>query len=136
MIMRNLAILRKIKDSKPLSDKEAADLLEQLDYDPLSIATEKVKEDVILRGVSGSGYKGAAVKIVTMLGAKGLSGDYVFIVNCDDRYILEKNSATDESICRFLVAITRTRKRLTIFSSKTELPTFVGWLKPELLHIV
>ncbi len=131
-ITRNLRILKKLKNGKSLSDKEANDILDELDYDALHIAAEKVREEVVLPSVSGVGFKNAAVKIVTMLGAKGLSGDYVFIVNCDDRYILEKNSVTDASICRFLVAITRARKKLTIYSSKEEIPTYVKWLKPEL----
>lgn len=131
-ITRSLRILKKLRNGKSLSDKEASDILDELDYDALHIAAEKVKEEVVLPSVSGVGFKNAAVKIVTMLGAKGLSGDYVFIVNCDDRYILEKNSVTDASICRFLVAITRARKKLTIYSSKEEIPTYVKWLKPEL----
>jgi len=35
---------------------------------------------------------------------------------------------TDGSICRFLVAITRAKERVCIYTGKNEYPTYVEWI--------
>lgn len=134
-IVRVLRILKKLRDGRDLSHKESVDLVGEFGFEPLPIAVAKVREEVVLSGVSSAGHKNTTIKIVTMLGAKGLSADYVFIVNSDDRYLLDRKVATDASICRFFVAITRTQKRLIIYSAKKELPTYVQWLSSDFIEI-
>ena len=72
-----------------------------------------------------------SIKITTILGSKGLSSDYVFMVNFDDKFLLEKGKITDEKICNFLVALTRARKRLFIYTSSKQVPIFVEWIGEE-----
>ena len=65
------------------------------------------------------------------LGSKGLSCDYVFLVNFDDRFLIPKSGLTDECVNKFLVALTRSRKKTFIFSQPLSEPTFVSWIDPE-----
>ncbi|MGI6595429.1 MAG: 3'-5' exonuclease [Candidatus Ratteibacteria bacterium] len=68
------------------------------------------------------------MKITTILGAKGLTSDYVFLVNFDDKYILKKDKITNESIQNFLVSLTRAKRQLHIYASQTGLPIFLRWI--------
>ena len=68
-----------------------------------------------------------------MLGAKGLTRDYTFLVNFDDRFLLDRSNdnlmkITDGGICKFLVALTRAKERVCIYTSKDEYPTYVKWI--------
>ena len=68
-----------------------------------------------------------------MLGAKGLTRDYAFLVNFDDRFLLDRGNGntmkiTDNSICKFLVALTRAKERVCIYTGKDEYPTYVKWI--------
>ncbi|MGV8058949.1 MAG: hypothetical protein AB2L12_13150 [Smithellaceae bacterium] len=56
-----------------------------------------------------------------------------FLVNFDDRFLLDRDidnsmKITDGSICRFLVAITRAKERVCIYTGKNEYPTYVEWI--------
>jgi superfamily I DNA/RNA helicase len=53
----------------------------------------------------------------SLVGAKGLSGGYVYIVGCNDTHLPRDPSAiTDEEVCCFLVALSRTRKECQLVS--------------------
>jgi len=133
------ATLRKIKNRAEVDEAAMATALTILGYDPAKIAQSKIREELTERTTPKNIYKHAPIKIVTMLGAKGLTRDYTFLVNFDDRYLLERGDdralhVTDGSICRFLVALTRATKRVAIYTSKEEHPTFVQWLAYDLLE--
>lgn len=123
-----LGVLKKLRDNKELNNGESELIFGEFDYDPIKTTTRKIKEEVLLRSTTGSGYRNVPIKIVTLLGAKGLTRDYVFLVNFNDRFVLDKGKATDKSICSFLVALTRARKRLTIYNDEKDIPTFLQWI--------
>ncbi len=124
-----LRVLKKLKDNKNISQAEAELIFSELNFDPIQTTIEKIKDEILSNNVTGVGYKNIPIKIVTMLGAKGLTRDYVFLVNCDDRFILDKGNPTDENICKFLVSLTRAKKKFTIFSSNNdETPIFLQWI--------
>ena len=50
----------------------------------------------------------------SLVGAKGLSAEHVFIVGLNDRHLPSK--AGDDEICGFLVGLSRTRKRCHLIS--------------------
>jgi superfamily I DNA/RNA helicase len=53
----------------------------------------------------------------SLVGAKGLSGGYVYIVGCNDTHFPRNpNAITDEEVCCFLVALSRTRKECQVIS--------------------
>ena len=76
------------------------------------------------------GIKNIPITITTIPRSKGLSGDYVFITNFDDNYYIEnkKKGISDIDVFKFLVALTRTKKKLFLISSKKEIPTFLKWI--------
>ena len=127
-----LRILKKIKDNKQITEKEAETIFDEFKYNPTEITVEKIKREIISSTVPDGSYKSIPIKIVTMLGAKGLTSDYVFLANFDDRFILDRGMITDENVCKFLVALTRAKKRLTIFSAQKDTPTFINWLQKDL----
>jgi superfamily I DNA/RNA helicase len=77
-------------------------------------------------------HQAVKIKLTTILGSKGLSYDYVFMVNFDDTYLLpQSGEIDDESINKFLVALTRSRKKISIYTSKNTEPVFVDWISAE-----
>lgn len=81
---------------------------------------------------------GPLVKITSFEGAKGMSAQYVFLIGMQSGDI--PRSATDVQdieICRFLVGMTRTKKKCSIltterFGKDFKQPSeFLSWIKPE-----
>ena len=60
-----------------------------------------------------------SIKLLTYMGCKGLSAGYVFIVGFNNKVILKnKHLISDVEICKFIVALTRTRKKCYILTDK------------------
>lgn len=138
-IRRANATLRKIMNREDIDEVAMGTALTILGYDPIEIAQSRLRAELTERTTHKNIYKHTPIKIVTMLGAKGLTRDYTFLVNFDDRYLLVRGNdralhVTDETICRFLVALTRARRRVAIYTSKREYPTFVQWLADDLVE--
>lgn len=83
------------------------------------------------------------IKLVTYEGAKGLSAQHVFILGAQNGNLPRNPSAiSDIEVCRFLVALTRTRKQCHIlcttnFAGKRMNPSeFIGWMGNENLDII
>jgi superfamily I DNA/RNA helicase len=71
----------------------------------------------------------------SLVGAKGLSGGYVYIVGCNDTHFPRNpNAITDEEICCFLVALSRTRKECELIScnrfgnERLNTSRFLSWI--------
>lgn len=127
------AALRKIRDGKNVDDATLTEVFTVLGYNPLEIAQSQVREALAQKSAQKNIYKNTPIKIVTMLGAKGLTRDYAFLVNFDDRFLLDRGNdnlmeITDGGICKFLVALTRAKERVCIYTSKDEYPTYVQWI--------
>jgi len=120
--------LRKIRDGKKVDDKTLSEIFTVLGYNPIEIAQSQVRDVLAQKSALKNIYQNTPIKIVTMLGAKGLTRDYAFLVNFDDRFLLDRGDdslmkITDGGICKFLVALTRARERVCIYTSKNEYPT-------------
>ena len=83
------------------------------------------------------------IKLVTYEGAKGLSAQHVFILGTQNGNLPRNPSAiTDIEVCKFLVALTRTRKQCHIlcttnFAGKRVNPSeFIRWMGDENLDII
>lgn len=127
------AVLRKIKDGDDVDDAAMAKVFDVLRYNLAEIAQSKIRDELAEKSVKKNIYKSTPIKIVTVLGSKGLTRDYAFLVNFDDRFLLDRDidnsmKITDGSICRFLVAITRAKERVCIYTGKNEYPTYVEWI--------
>jgi superfamily I DNA/RNA helicase len=83
------------------------------------------------------------IKLVTYEGAKGLSAQHVFILGIQNGNLPRNPSViTDIEVCKFLVALTRTRKQCHIlcttnFAGKRVTPSeFIRWMGDENLNII
>jgi superfamily I DNA/RNA helicase len=74
------------------------------------------------------------IKVTSFEGSKGLSAQHVFIVGIHRGEIPRGNSITDLEICKFLVALTRTRKQCHLiytshFGADRKMPSpFIRWI--------
>ena len=116
----------KIKEHKALTKVQQDLLFEKLDISVTQLGENNVR-DRIFSTRSNKVHNGVKIKLTTILGSKGLSYDYVFMVNFDDKYLIKKE-VNDECINMFLVAMTRSKKQISIFTSQTKEPKFVGWI--------
>jgi superfamily I DNA/RNA helicase len=76
-----------------------------------------------------------SVVCTSLLGAKGLSALHVFLVGFNDGHFPRNPRAiTDDEICKFLVALSRTRKQCHLISvgrlgaQRLRASSFLGWL--------
>jgi superfamily I DNA/RNA helicase len=77
----------------------------------------------------------AEIVFTSLVGAKGLSAEHVFIVGLNDGHFPSNPAViTDEEICSFLVALSRTRKRCHLISYRwfadhgLRQSQFIGWV--------
>jgi hypothetical protein len=75
------------------------------------------------------------IVVTTLLGAKGLSAGHVFVVGMIDGHFPRRaDKITDDEVCRFIVALTRTRKRCHLVTSRwyatgsVKLSEFIWWI--------
>jgi len=127
------AALRKIRDGQEVADDRIAEVFEVLGCDPIELSVSDIRKQLQQDAVPPNTYKSVPIKIVTILGSKGLTYDYTYLVNFDDRYLLDRSPegsfiVSDSSICKFLVALTRSRERVSVFTAKSELPQYVQWI--------
>lgn len=128
VIKKLRAIVVKLDKNTDLTDEEHDLLFSQFSIDPIKLAEENVRELIFSKSLSGGVHSSVRIKITTILGSKGLSYDYVFMVNFDNRYLIPANGIDDESINKFLVALTRSRKKVHIYTGQLHESTFVSWI--------
>jgi superfamily I DNA/RNA helicase len=113
--------LKKDKEiiNKSLEGKSIIDLLPE-EY--VKKHKEKIKElpSEETKDSQDSLTKKIKIKLITYLGAKGLSANHVFVLGLENK-ILPKNpdNISDDEICQFIVLLTRARKSLDLLVSKT-----------------
>ena len=134
-----IACTRKITRDNLIDEAEQDLVFDFFGYNPRDIAVRTLKDSVEQERMAKHVYKNTPIKIVTRLGSKGLTTDYAFLVNFDDKYLLERNSEgiltiSDESICNFLVTITRAKIKTYIFTSERDLPTYLNWIGNDLIE--
>jgi hypothetical protein len=129
--------------------------LETADEERLSLALDRtideVREQLALEPAdpdepeAEEGADGAAAQetpdllFTSLIGAKGLSAEHVFIVGLNDGHLPRNSTAIDDDeICGFLVGLSRTRKRCHLISyrffAKAFLPPriFLRWIADRL----
>ena len=79
----------------------------------------------------------------SLVGAKGLSAGYVFIVGFNNGHFpRDPNSITDEEVCSFLVGLSRTRKECHVVSCRRFAGTwlqsskFGDWISDKIEHLL
>lgn len=131
-VKSNLVLLTKAIKTGELSADEASSLFKELGYDPIKNTIRELRNDFNNDYTASEGYHSVPIKMTTILGSKGLTDNYTFLVKFDDKAVLEDpTNITEEEVCNFLVAITRSRKKVFIYSAEDKRPTFVDWLGPN-----
>lgn len=133
LINKLRAISVKLRDGTEINAQDQELIFKKLGIQPDKLGEVFAKDIIFGSALSGDLHCSFKIKITTILGSKGLSYDYVFMVNFDDRYLLTQDGSQvdDESINKFLVALTRSRKKISIYTSKTTEPTFVAWINDD-----
>lgn len=133
LIKKLRALTVKVQNGDAITNDEDRNLLfSNLGIDANSLGEKFAKGLIFNNSYSTDVHQAVKIKITTILGSKGLSYDYVFLINFDDTYLLPRSGDfDDESINKFLVALTRSRKKVSIYTSKTTEPVFVDWISVE-----
>lgn len=83
------------------------------------------------------------VKVTSFEEAKGLSSQHVYIAGLHDGELLhDPTSIKDLEICKFVVGLTRTRKKCTLictrnFAGQWKSPSsFISWINPARLKFI
>ncbi len=139
-LMNILGILDYVNDDKPVSDEEYYEVLKKINLDPFGISKEFLKKEMnsTLQRIGIPALRKIQIKASTIQSSKGLAADLVFITHFDDRYFVkneDKTKIADQDICNFLVALSRTKKKLYLISSFEEEPTFYKWIKHDRIKL-
>lgn len=127
-----LKCLRAVRDGKQYDGRVLSEILAGTEHDPIPRAAVAVREELDGRKAIGRvGVRNVPIKVTTVQSAKGLAKDIVFVAYFDDQYFVgdKAKGVADRDIYRFLVAITRARRKLVLVSSRQEAPTFLTWIE-------
>lgn len=135
-VEKMLKVLKCVKDNKPVYENEFGEVLKKFEFDPYRVSKESLKEEInsTLQRIGNPAIRKIPIKATTIQSSKGLAGDVVFITHFDDRYFVkndDKTKITDQDICNFLVALTRTKKKVYLISSAKKDPTFLKWISND-----
>lgn len=96
---------------------------------------ERLKEPAPKAKRPQPGFGKPTIKLTSFQSAKGLSAQYVFVVGLNNRDLPKNpNKIDDIEICKFLVALTRTRKQCYFLLTRRfagvpkEPSVFLGWI--------
>jgi hypothetical protein len=135
-VKKLLKTLRCIRDDKPAPSDEVEDALNRLKLNPIEIAQKILIEEIAsnVQRIGGQGIRKIPIRATTVQSSKGLSADLVFITHFDDQFFIknkDKQNIMDRDICSFVVALTRTIKRVYLISTIKAFPTFLTWISKE-----
>jgi superfamily I DNA/RNA helicase len=148
---RHLAIaslVRRLRNDEGLDETQQASLTQALGQ-----SMAEIRESLALQEDEAEGEEGAeaeapegdetepSIVCTSLVGAKGLSASYVFIVGFNNGHFpRDAANITDEEVCCFLVALSRTRKECHLVSCQRfgniALPDskFAQWIAPHLIQ--
>ena len=137
-VKKMLTMLRRFRD-KPdsLTDNDFDDILKMVDFNSQDIVKSKLRNEIIPESqwLADRSLKKIHIQISTIISAKGLSADYVFITHFDDRFFIEsqKNgNITDKDIYKLIVSLTRAKRKVFLISAdrKNE-PTLLKLIRED-----
>ena len=107
----------------------------------LQIAEDDAEPEIDETGESGGGRE-PDILFTSLVGAKGLSAEHVFIVGMNEGHFPRKaGTITDDEVCTFIVALSRARKRCHVISDGffgkgfLRESVFLSWIKPHLEYL-
>ncbi len=136
-----LKVLRCIMNNKPVNNNDFDEVLKKIKFDPYGVSKEFLKKEInsTLQRIGNPAIRKIPIKATTIQSSKGLAGDLVFITHFDNRYFVkdnDKTKITDQEICNFLVALSRTKRKVYLISSVLKEPTFLKWISKDRIEIV
>jgi len=130
-----LDTLQRIKGGRTIPKDKLENFLIKIGMDGQDMTKKYLKNKLFPINSGDPAVRKIPIRATTIQSSKGLSDEYVFITHFDDKYFIkdrETTKPTDHEICNFLVALTRTKKRVYLISSNIRnQPTFLKWIKPE-----
>jgi len=130
MVLHDLKTFNAISQGKKPATKDAISLLQRTGYDQESVVQEFVRSHIGEPpddGLCSPSVRKIPITVTTVQSSKGLAAEYVFITNFDERYA-GKGGITDQSICNFLVALTRARRKVWLLSTSDKANPLMGWI--------
>jgi len=139
-ILEQTKVLKYIVNNKPVNPELLTTIFTQLGINTEKLSTDHLlNEFVALNPANGDpALRNIPIKITTIQSSKGLAADIVILANFDDKYFLrEKNHITDQDICNFIVALTRTKKKAFIISSDSKsTPSLLNMIAKERIQYI
>jgi len=140
-VNKMLKVLKCVKNNKPINDNDFNGILNKIEFDPYGLSKELLKEEInnTLQRIGNPAIRNIPIKATTIQSSKGLAGDLVFITHFDNRYFIknkDKTKITDQEICNFLVALSRTKRKVYLISSVLEEPTFLKWISKDRIEVI
>ena len=131
--LKSLSILKEIQKKGEIENDDLTSIFTQLGIDIIQNSKETLKDkiDSTNAQTTNPAIRKIHIKATTIQSSKGLAGDLVFITHFDDTYFIkndDKSKITDQEICNFLVALTRTKKKAYMISSNEKDPAFLKWI--------
>lgn len=139
-VLETVKALKNILKNTPIDPKLFAATFERF-----GINTNKISSNFLIEKISAlnpihgnPAIRNIPIKTTTIQSSKGLSADIVIIANFDDRYFLKDGKTiTDQDICNFLVALTRTKKKVFLISTVKELtPSLLKWISKDKIETI
>lgn len=139
-VLETAKAVKYILNEKSVNPDLLATTFKQFGINPDKISSDYLCEEFYaLNPPSGNpALRNIPIKVTTIQSSKGLAADVVFIANFDDRYFLrDGGTITDQDICNFLVALTRTKKKAFLISTvdKTT-PSLLKWISKERIQFI
>jgi len=133
-----VSTFRKLSKNQDVSDEAFQGLIAKLEMDPISLTKSHLIQKIatLTTATIKPGLRNIPIKLATIQSSKGLSGDVVFLTHFDDSFYIKKKAPgspaiSDQEICNFIVALTRTKKKAFLISTREEKPTFLSWIRKE-----
>ena len=140
--LKIVTTLRRGYEGEALSDSEI-DLIEKALGIPITDIFEREDEEELegecdlVEEAGTSEAEQPTVWITSLVGAKGLQAEHVFVAGMNDRHFPRLNSSvTEDEICMLLVALTRARQSCDLIScgrfggQALQRSVFLKWLSP------
>jgi superfamily I DNA/RNA helicase len=133
-VLKYRQIIKALHNESNVEEEYLDKLIEVLNMDSLRMKMDALSDVFKIRPspIRNRGLRNIPITITTRESSKGLSAEYVFMVYCDDQYLIQNQKEigiTDRDICDFLVALSRAKNKVFIVSSQKSRPTFVKWIK-------
>ncbi|MCH8033639.1 MAG: ATP-dependent helicase [Bacteroidetes bacterium] len=139
-VIKTAKAVKYILKKKPVSPDLLAATFKQFGINPDKISSDYLCEEFYaLNPPSGNpALRNIPIKVTTIQSSKGLAADLVFIANFDDRYFLKDGeNITDQDICNFIVALTRTKKKAFLISTvNNATPSLLKWMSKGKIQFI